>query len=210
MLAKSRMPNIYTFLTPPSFGIKQSRPQIYLFFSTQNFDVCLLFTHWITFNCSVSFFFWWAHWGLKGHWQHADELMKTWWQLTNKSRHSHVCRPYDVGGGSFGHWGADVVWKRLYSQRAGRGLCWQTCRSVGGDAGGSFSRSWTRLWRSSVQLLARNNASTTCVCLCVCVEKTDLMHAACCCLPRTLSHRWTKRQSCSWRSFHPFFILRRV
>ena len=74
------------------------------------------------------------------------------------------------------------------------------CRSVGGDGEGSFSRSRTRVRRSSVQLLARNNASTTCVCLCECVEKafrTDLMHAACCSLPGTLSHRWTKRQSCS-------------
>ena len=74
------------------------------------------------------------------------------------------------------------------------------CRSVGGDGEGSFSRSRTRVCRSSVQLLARNNASTTCVCLCECVEKafrTDLMHAAYCTLPGTLSHRWTKRQSCS-------------
>ena len=124
---------ICTFSTSPSLWNKTIKAWNSPLFSQHRILMSACFWPIASLLIVLSFFFWWTHRGLKGHlvttcWRIDENLVTTWSQLTNKSRHSHVCRPYDVGGGSLGHWGADVVWKRLYSQRAGRGLCWQVSK----------------------------------------------------------------------------------
>ena len=76
------------------------------------------------------------------------------------------------------------------------------CRSVGGDAERGASRGVERACAAAPSSFSRGimRQPPVCVPVCECVEKafrTDLMHAACRTLPGTLSHRWTKRQSCS-------------